>query len=124
MCGYSKAQTGTQIDIVLTCVSHVDCRGSDSGRSMHSMILDSIFEKENYGKGWLGYDVMPRASQAMFVELLVSASIVTAVMLTPLLRKVVKKLWQDGEVTWHTPMLAGETALFWFQDLEDKIGYM
>lgn len=85
-------------------------RGSSSNnsRSMHSMILDSIFEMENYGKGWLGYDVMPRASQAMFVELLVAASIATAVVLTPLLRKVVKKLWHERQITWHTPMLAGE----------------
>ena len=86
-------------------------RGSSSNnsRSMHSMILDSIFEKENYGKGWLGYDIMPRASQAIFVELLVAASIATAVVLTPLLRKVVKKLWNERHITWHTPMLAGES---------------
>ena len=85
------------------------CRGANnSSRSTHSMILDSIFEKENYGKGWLGYDVMPRASQAIFVELLVSASIATAVVLTPLMRRVVTKLWHDKEFTWHTPMLAGQ----------------
>lgn len=85
------------------------CRGANnSSRSTHSMILDSIFEKENYGKGWLGYDVMPRASQAIFVELLVSASITTAVVLTPLMRRVATKLWHDKEFTWHTPMLAGQ----------------
>ena len=75
------------------------------------MILYSIFEKENYGKGWLGYNVMPRAPQAMFVQLLLSASLAAAVVLIPLMRRVVQKLWHQKQITWHAPMLAGDSNL-------------
>ena len=83
--------------------------GSNSSRSIRNMILDSIWDAENYGKGWLGYDIMPRAPTAVFVELLITASLVLALVLTPLTKKVVQKLWQQHEVTWHAPMFLGRT---------------
>lgn len=91
------------------------CRaGSNNSRSIHNMILDSIFERENYGKGWLGYNVMPRAPQAIFVELLVAASLAAAVVLIPMMRTVVQKLWHQRQITWQTPMLAGSCSTMSF----------
>ena len=69
------------------------------------MVLDSIWETENFGKGWLGYNIMPRAPTAVFVELLISASLVLALVMTPL----TKKLWQQRQLTCHVPMFVGES---------------
>lgn len=82
--------------------------GTNSSRSVRNMILDSIHDTQNYGKGWWGYDIMPRAPIAVFVELLVTASLVLALVLTPLTRRVVQKLWRQREVTWHAPMFLGD----------------
>ncbi len=71
------------------------------------MILDTIYDSENYGKGWFGYNVMPRAPTAVFVELLTVVSLVMALVLTPLTKKVVQKLWRQREITWHAPMFVG-----------------
>lgn len=71
------------------------------------MILDSIYETQNFGKGWWGYNIMPRAPAAVFVELLVTISLVLALVLTPLTQRVVQKLWRQRKVTWHTPMFVG-----------------
>lgn len=75
------------------------------------MILDSIYETQNFGKGWWGYNIMPRAPAAVFVELLVTASLVMALVLTPLTRRVVQKLWHQREVTWHAPMFVGNAPV-------------
>lgn len=72
------------------------------------MILDSIYESENFGKGWLGYNIMPRAPTAVFVELLICASLVVALVMTPLTQKLVQKLWQQRQITGHAPMFIGE----------------
>lgn len=79
--------------------------GINSSRSIRSMVLDSIWETENFGKGWLGYNIMPRAPTAVFVELLVSASLVLALVMTPL----TKKLSQQRQLTCHVPILVGES---------------
>lgn len=81
--------------------------GLNSSRSIRNMILDSIYDTQNFGKGWWGYNIMPRAPAAVFVELLVTASLVLALVLTPLTRRVVQKLWRQREVTWHAPMFVG-----------------
>ena len=75
---------------------------------MRDMILDSISDSQNFGKGWLGYNVMARAPAAVFVQLLISASLVLALVLTPLTKKLVQKLWRQREITWHAPMFLGE----------------
>lgn len=74
------------------------------------MILDSIYESENFGKGWLGYNIMPRAPTAVFVELLICASLVVAVVMTPLTQKLVQKLWQQRQITGHVPMFIGGSS--------------
>ena len=71
------------------------------------MILDTIYDTQNFGKGWWGYNIMPRAPAAVFVELMVTASLVMALVLTPLTQRVVQKLWRQREVTWHAPMFVG-----------------
>ena len=76
---------------------------------MRDMILDSIYDKQNFGKGWLGYNVMARAPAAIFVQLLIAASLALALVLTPLTKKVVQKLWQQRQLTWHAPMFLGES---------------
>ena len=77
-------------------------------RSIRNMILDSIYESENFGKGWLGYNIMPRAPTAVFVELLVCASLVVAFVMTPLTKQLVQKLWQQRQITGHVPMFVGK----------------
>ena len=72
------------------------------------MILDSIYETENFGKGWLGYNIMPRAPTAVFVELLVSASLVLALVMTPLTKKMVQRLWHQRQLTCLAPLFVGE----------------
>ena len=85
-----------------------DAGVGNSSRSMRDMILDSIYDKQNFGKGWLGYNVMARAPAAIFVQLLIAASLALALVLTPLTKKVVQKLWQQRQLTWHAPMFLGE----------------
>lgn len=79
-------------------------------RSIRNMILDSIYESENFGKGWLGYNIMPRAPAAVFVELLICASLVVALVMTPLTKKLVQRLWQQRQITGHVPMFVGESS--------------
>ena len=74
------------------------------------MILDSIYESENFGKGWLGYNIMPRAPTAVFVELLICASLVVALVMTPLTKKLVQRLWQQRQITGHVPMFVGKPS--------------
>ena len=81
--------------------------GLNSSRSIRNMILDTIYDTQNFGKGWWGYNIMPRAPAAVFVELMVTASLVMALVLTPLTQRVVQKLWRQREVTWHAPMFVG-----------------
>ena len=77
-------------------------------RSIRNMILDSIYESQNFGKGWLGYNIMPRAPTAVFVELLICISLVVASVMTPLTKKLVQKLWQQRQITGHVPMFVGK----------------
>ena len=87
-------------------------------RSIRNMILDSIYESENFGKGWLGYNIMPRAPTAVFVELLICASLVVASVMTPLTKKLVQKLWQQRQITGHVPMFVGKLQHLSAADVE------
>ncbi|KAL0035579.1 hypothetical protein WJX79_000184 [Trebouxia sp. C0005] len=100
-----------QMDTVTATMPNRGAGGLNSSRSIRNMILDSIYETQNFGKGWWGYNIMPRAPAAVFVELLVTISLVLALVLTPLTQRVVQKLWRQRKVTWHTPMFVGLVLL-------------
>ena len=87
-----------------------DAGSVNVSRSIRNMILDSIYESENFGKGWLGYNIMPRAPAAVFVELLICASLMAALVMTPLTKKLVQKLWQQRQITGHLPMFVGKPS--------------
>ena len=57
---------------------------------------------------------MPRAPTAVFVELLICASLVVALVMTPLTQKLVQKLWQQRQITGHAPMFIGKPLRYMF----------
>ena len=68
-------------------------------RSIRNMILDSIYESENLARGGWGTTSCPEPPTAVFVELLICASLLVALVMTPLTRKLVQKLWHQRQIT-------------------------